>query len=532
MSRVTMKIDKKYLSLPISRFVGTRTVCVKKDGNLLDDFTLRIDFVNPRAYVCYDVSSLIGQEITFEVSPDIDAEKLADCRTDVYDTDEFKTFGFRPLVHFTAPFGWINDPNGLVVYTSKVTGKTLYHLFCQHNPYDWVWGNMHWGHAVSEDLMHWEYLGEGLTPDENGTMFSGSAIVDYDNKSGLKSGEEDVILLYYTCAGHNSVRSAGKEFTQCMAYSTDGGRTFKKYENNPVVGHIAADNRDPKVIRCDELNCFIMAIYLDGNEYCILTSDNLLAWRELQRISIDGDAECPDIYPLTATNGERKWILSGASHHYVVGDFTGGRFVPCAKAKFVNYGSTSYAAQTYSYPNNARRIQIAWDRDTFFGDNPICGQMGIPCELTLTEENGEYYLCANPAPECEKAVRETKTFTSVSLGEDSFTLPMDESAYILELSLDGSQSADICIELFGQRIHLDGQKNALRVFDRTMPLNITGSPSSVCIVIDKGSLEAFVGGGKAMMTVPWTLDFNQKSMTVSSSAKSVIEKLTVKKLAL
>ena len=139
MSRVTMKIDKKYLSLPISRFVGTRTVCVKKDGNLLDDFTLRLDFVNPRAYACCDVSSLIGQEITFEVSPDIDAEKLADCRTDVYDTDEFKTFGFRPLVHFTAPFGWINDPNGLVVYTSKVTGKTLYHLFCQHNPYDWVW---------------------------------------------------------------------------------------------------------------------------------------------------------------------------------------------------------------------------------------------------------------------------------------------------------------------------------------------------------------------------------------------------------
>ena len=111
-------------------------------------------------------------------------------------------------------------------------------------------------------------------------------------------------------------------------------------------------------------------------------------------------------------------------------------------------------------------------------------------------------------------------------------LPMDESAYILELSLDGTQTADICIELFGQRIHLDRQKNALRVFDRTMPLNITGSPSSVCIVIDKGSLEAFVGGGKAMMTVPWTLDFNQKSMTLSSSAKSVIEKLTVKKLAL
>lgn len=240
----------------------------------------------------------------------------------------------------------------------------------------------------------------------------------------------------------------------------------------------------------------------------------------------------PGHLSLTATNGERKWILSGASHHYVVGDFTGGKFVPCAKAKFVNYGSTSYAAQTYSYPNNARRIQIAWDRDTFFGDNPICGQMGIPCELTLTEENGEYYLCANPAPECENAVRETKTFTSVSLGEDSFMLPMDESAYILELSLDGTQTADICIELFGQRIHLDRQKNALRVFDRTMPLNITGSPSSVCVVIDKGSLEAFVGGGKAMMTVPWTLDFNQKCMTVSSSARSAIEKLTVKKLAL
>lgn len=530
MSTTTVNVNKKYLKLPISGYVGARTLKIIKNGELLDDIRCRLDFVNPQAYAYYDVSAYIGKEITVDVSPDMDIDGLSKCMSD---TAENRSCAFRPFVHFTVPFGWINDPNGLVVYTSKKTGKTVYHLFCQHNPYDWVWGNMHWGHAVSEDLIHWEYLGDVLKPDENGTMFSGSAIVDYENKSGLKDGDEDVIFLFYTCAGNTSVRSAGKKFTQCAAYSTDGGVTFKKYEKNPVVGHIYAENRDPKVIWCDEKNCFVMALYLDGNDYCLLVSDNLLDWTELQRVHLGCDCECPDFYPLTASNGEKKWILSGASQYYLVGDFKDGKFEAKQDVKHLKYGSSSYAAQTYSYPNNARRIQLAWDRETSFGNDPIRGQMGIPCELTLACEKGEYYLCASPAAECDKIVRDKTEYENIGIGGgNTFEASLEESAYILDVSLDGIENTAVEIEIFGQKIKLDMHDKTLHAFDKSMPLCVTGSGTSLCLVIDKGSVEAFADGGKAIMTVPWTADLNRKSCTITSSENIVLKKLTIRRIAL
>ena len=535
MSKIQIKIEKDYLALPVSRFVGTRTVRVLKDGKLLKDFTLRLDFVNPRHTSYYNVSEYKGQTVTIEVSPDIELSGLIGSQTDTPSVSN--EYRFRPLVHFTTPYGWINDPNGLFVYTSPVTKKTSYHLFYQHNPYDWVWGNMHWGHAVSEDLLHWTYLGDALAPDENGTMFSGSAIVDYENKSGLKSGDEDAILLFYTCAGNTSQLSSGKRFTQNIAYSTDGGMTFKKYEHNPVVSHIAADNRDPKVVWCDEIGKFLMAIYLDRNEYCLLTSDNLTSWEELQRISIDGDAECPDIYPMNVSGSdERKWVFSGASHHYLVGEFSDGKFITCEKSKVLSYGDSSYAAQTYSYPNNARRIQLAWDRNTSFGDDPICGQMGIPCELTLVNDKGDYYLCANPAAECEKLYAGERKYNNVALSPASpFAVPMEESAYEITLLMNADTvKAGRCVtaELFGQRITLETSKNILQVFDKTMPLSISGETVEVRLIVDKGTVEVFVSGGKAIMTVPWTLDFNQKNCIFSSDADAEIEKIVIRKLVL
>lgn len=313
--------------------------------------------------------------------------------------------------------------------------------------------------------------------------------------------------------------------------------TFKKYERNPVVSHIAADNRDPKVVWCDEISKFLMAIYLDGNEYCLLTSDNLTSWEELQRLSIDGDAECPDIYPLNVSGtAERKWVFSGASHHYLVGEFAGGKFVPCEKSKVLSYGDSSYAAQTYSYPKNERRIQLAWDRNTSFGDDPICGQMGIPCELTLVNEKGEYYLCANPVRECEKLYAGERTFGSTNLSPDSpFAVPMEESAYEISLVLSADTvKSGTCVraELFGQKINFETAKNILRVSDKTMPLSISGGAAEVKLIVDKGTVEVFVSGGKAVMTVPWTLDFNQKNCILSSDSGAEIEKMAIRKLVL
>lgn len=523
MNTIKLSVEKRYLVIPISSHAELRSIRIKPDGKLYCDFSARLDFDTAETCSIYDASAILGKTVEIEVAPDMDISGFADCQTDVHTVKEYNT---RPAAHFTAPFGWINDPNGLVVYTSKKTGKTTYHLFCQHNPYDYIWGNMHWAHAVSEDLMHWEYRGIALAPDENGTMFSGSAVVDTENRSGLKNGEEDVILLYYTCAGNTSVLSEGKKFTQCLAYSTDGGETFTKYEKNPIVGHIAADNRDPKVIWCAELGRYVMAIYLDGNEYCLLVSDDLLNWSELQRVHIEGDAECPDIYPLTASDGKRKWVISGASHHYIVGEFIDGKFIQCGGTKALNYGRTSYAAQTYSYPNEERRIQLAWDRDIRFGDAPICGQMGIPCEMSLTEYNGEYYLSAYPTVECENCLETVAELDNVS---GSVSLALENGAYTVEVELDDDfNSAEI--ELFGQKIALDGKSNTIRVYENEIPLTLDGCEKRVLFVADRGTLEIFVGGGRAITTIPWAYD-TDKCKCVSDICGKV-KKITIKEIKL
>lgn len=153
MNTIKISVEKRYLVIPISSHAELRSIRIKLDGKLYCDFSARLDFDTAETCSVYDASSILGKTVEIEVAPGIEISGFAGCQTDEYKLKEYNT---RPAAHFTPPFGWINDPNGLVVYTSKKTGKTTYHLFCQHNPYDYIWGNMHWAHAVSEDLMHWE----------------------------------------------------------------------------------------------------------------------------------------------------------------------------------------------------------------------------------------------------------------------------------------------------------------------------------------------------------------------------------------
>ena len=194
---------------------------------------------------------------------------------------------YRPQFHFTPQKGWTNDPNGLVFY------KGEYHLFFQHNPFDTKWGNMTWGHAVSHDLVHWKQLANAIEPDTRGTIFSGSAVVDDDNTAGLQSGEEKTLVAIYAAAGGTSPESKGQPFTQCIAYSNDRGRTWTKYSGNPVVPHILADNRDPKVVWHSPTKQWIMVLFLDGNTFRFLASPNLKNWTTLHDINGSGRRGVP-----------------------------------------------------------------------------------------------------------------------------------------------------------------------------------------------------------------------------------------------
>jgi len=212
----------RYLLLPVSRNVKNSKVRIHEGEQLLLDLDVPLSFEAPEAVMYYDLAPFLGRDITVS-------------------HESGKAFGFsekkpappaegcRPANRFTTDYGWINDPNGLVFYEGK------YHLFFQHNPVGVRWGNMHWGHAVSDDLMHWEQLPDALYPDETGDMYSGCAIVDHENLLGLNTPEHEALLLYYTSAGNHRELNAGTKSTQCLAISTDGAKTFRKYEKNPVV---------------------------------------------------------------------------------------------------------------------------------------------------------------------------------------------------------------------------------------------------------------------------------------------------------
>ncbi len=530
MSKFTITVTDNYLVLPIGRQVDMRKLKLTHNGNTVKDLDLRLDYVNPSEYVYCDARAYRGQQLTIETVPDVEYQ---DIQTDEPEIRYGDLKSFRPRIHFTPDFGWINDPNGLLEYVSPVTGEKTYHMFYQYNPYDTIWGNMHWGHATSTDLLHWQHQPIALFPDELGTMFSGSAIIDRENRTGLKDGDEDVILLFYTAAGGANLLSEGKRFTQCLAYSTDGGKTFRKYENNPIIPNIKGDNRDPKVIWCAEMDRYIMALYLEESSFAILVSDDLLHWELLQEIVIEGEAECPDIYPLNANNDskQRKWIISGASHRYIICEHKNNRFNIIQNARSLHYGRFSYASQTFSDVSDGRRINLAWNRDLHFPGAPFNGQMSIPMKMSLKEKNSEYFLCAEPIKELMNLTTGRSEYTNLELDHHRpFSLPLEKSAYLIEMDLSHVSNSRIIVNLFGKNIKIEPAMNLLRVGENTVPLSVSGIPGRLRILVDTCSIELFTGDGEAMMTSQLLCDYNLNVMHLHVDGHTTLRTLTVTEL--
>ena len=459
----------KYLVIPTSKSAEKSKIYLKSGGKLLIDLDAKVDFANPGSVFYYDISRFEGLDIevahesgkSFGFS-ELPAEPIHE--------------GIRPELHFTAKKGWINDPNGLCFYEGK------YHLFFQHNPVGLPWGNMHWGHAVGTDLIHWTELGDVLFPDETGDMYSGSAIVDTDNLLGLKVNEHDPLILFYTAAGGNRELSADSKFTQCIAYSTDGGCTFKKYEKNPVVGHIKGGNRDPKVIRDPESGVYVMALYLDGDEYALLTSSNLSDWRILQTLSLQGDNECPDFFPLEE-DGKLKWVLCGAHDCAMIGDFDPER-------GFINTGDTvkfgfgkPYAAQSFNLGKSLRRVRIAWNRFTGIPSRNFNCELGVPCEVTLS--GGK--LRVSPVKELDSCFSKVQTYENlpshgVKLG---LTLPCD-----IEISVSRSEEP-VSVVLCGNELKLDAAGILTVNGGDSMPLRMDDGKVAFRVIADRYGLEVF-----------------------------------------
>lgn len=302
----------------------------------------------------------------------------------------------RPVIHFTPQSGWMNDPNGLV------HAHGLWHLYFQHNPYGNSWGHIGWGHAVSADLSTWRQYPDVLYPDGDGMAFSGSAIV---NDRGLLGLPSDALLYFYTAAGHTTPESAGKDYVQKTAYSTDGGRTLRLLQE-PALPAVEHENRDPKVFWHAQSAAYILCLWLKDSDFGLFRSTDLRTWTLSQRLTLPGGFECPDLFALPVDSGpESVWVFWTASGAWYAGTFDGFAFRWDGETHGAYATPLPYAAQTFAN-TPGRTLSVPWLRC----DNrarPYTGAMGLPRALSLTRRNGRLQLCQ---PVAEEILRRFKPY--------------------------------------------------------------------------------------------------------------------------
>ncbi len=402
----------------------------------------------------------------------------------------------RPQFHFSAQKNWINDPNGLVYYGGE------YHLFFQHNPESVVWNNMTWGHAVSPDLVHWTQLENALYPDELGTIFSGSAVVDWHNTSGLQEGDEPPLIALYTSAGAHAPEPV--PFTQSMAYSNDRGRTWTKCADNPVLGHIEGANRDPKIVWHAATEQWLMALYLDGSRYALYGSDNLRRWQHLCDLDLPGVTECPDLFEL-AVDGDpdnARWVYWGASGGYLLGHFDGAVFVAETEVLHAESGPNGYAGQTWSDVPQAdgRRIQISWMRGGKYPAMPFNQQMSFPVELTLRSTPDGIRLCREPVREIELLHSRVHYGEDVALDPDCPVVPQVGELLDMRFDLVPDQASAVIARIRGIELRYDAAEGVLSFLDASARVDLRDGRVPLQILVDRTSLELFAHGGQVSMS--------------------------------
>ena len=443
--------------------------------------------------------------------------------SDTFDTAN--TDKFRPVYHHTPLYGWMNDANGLVYKDGE------YHLYFQYNPYGSKWGNMNWGHAISKDLVNWEHRPVAIAPDAFGTIFSGSAVIDHHNTAGFGAG---AIVAIYT---QNSDRQV-----QSIAYSTDNGRTFTKYENNPVLVSEARDFRDPKVFWYEGTKRWIMVLAV-GQEMQFFSSPNLKDWTFESSFGKGHGAhgnvwECPDLFelPVEGTN-EKKWVLlcslgdgpfGDSATQYFVGSFNGKEFVneSPSKTKWMDWGKDHYATVTWSDAPDNRHIAIAWMSNWQYANDVPTSQYrspnSVPRDLSLFTVDGETYLQSAPSPEL-LALRDASKKRSFKVNGTRTIkemIPGNDGAYEIELTIenqradvigfrlynDKGEEVDMQYDMKENKFSMDRRKSGEVSFNENFPvLTWTAIEAGKDVLklrlfVDKSSIEAFGDGGRFAMT--------------------------------
>jgi fructan beta-fructosidase len=470
---LTLRIDKRYLNIPVESKVARQRVVFDAGAGDSTAAVIRIAEGRPDYWVYRDVSRLQGKTLTLRFARRVPGMEMIHQADRFPGQDSLYREARRPQLHFSPRRGWNNDPNGLVWHDGE------YHMYFQHNPYERDWENMHWGHAVSRDLLHWEELPDALYPDTLGTMFSGSAVVDSANTAGWG---KDAIVAFYT--------SAGKKMTQNVAYSLDKGRTFTKYQGNPVLG----PDRDPKVFWHEPSRKWVMVLY-NENHIAIYNSTDLKTWAYRSRVK--GFYECPELFelPVDGDPNRRKWVMYAASGTYMIGSFDGAVFTP-EKGKYHYHTGVMYAAQTFNHTPDGRRIQVGWGRIDAPG-MPFNQMMLFPAVMSLRTTSEGVRLFCNPIPEVERLHTRHHALGGLSVAQANERLK-DVKSGLVHAVMDLEIDRGLGLELFFQGnpiLYYDGNYTKFNGFPYE-----SETPGAfrfrIEMILDRTSVEGYVDGGK------------------------------------
>lgn len=431
---------------------------------------------------------------------------------------------YRPQFHFTAPKGWLNDPNGLVYY------KGEYHLFFQHDPNNIKAKDKIWGHAVSTDLVHWRQLPRAILSDEMGRIHSGSAVVDWNNTSGFKTGREDVLVAFYTSAG--LFVNPPKPFVQSIAYSNDRGRTWIKYKHNPVLGHIVNRNRDPKVIWHKPSRKWVMALFLDKNVYALFESRTLKEWTRLCELTLPGVNECPDIFelPVEGSPSQTKWVFWGGNGKYALGDFDGQTFKAATEPLQSEWGKSGYAGQTWSDipESDGRRLQILWLNRGKYPGMPFNQQMSFPCKLTLRRFPEGLRICREPVCEIENIHAKRHTWTDLRL--NSKRNPLSEISgrlFDIRAEIELRKASEVGFTLRGIPLQFNAREETLSCLGKSAPLSLVDGKIQFQILIDRSSIEIFANQGRIVMSFALPVDPENTNLNIFARGDDAVAKSLV-----
>jgi sucrose-6-phosphate hydrolase SacC (GH32 family) len=416
---------------------------------------------------------------------------------------------YRPQFHFTPLAHWMNDPNGLLYYRGD------WHLFHQQT-YPGAPATV-WGHAVSRDLFGWKHRPVALSTDNLDANFSGSGLVDFDNASGLKQGTHNPLLLFYTLHPLGPDRDA-KKATQCLAFSTDGGVTFRKFEGNPLLRTPDRNDRDPKVFYHKPSKAWFMLLSLSANNsnreqarYGLFRARDLKSWELIQTFGPDGWFwECPDMFelPVDGDPTRSKWLLLKSSSDYIVGSFDGDRFQPESDRIKVLWGRYLYATQTFSDAPSGRRVQLGWMNtgrpwlvDAYPG-MPFNQQLGVPRELTLRTTAEGPRLFRYPVKEIE-ALRVKKhqwRERPIAPGQNLLA-GIHHDLLDIDLDIELQNARRVRLNLRGEEVLYDVGQQKLLMRDGKAPLPSVENRIRLRVLLDRTSVEAFGNDGQSDLSV-------------------------------